>query len=101
MSTAGTDYYGTKDAGDGLARPVARIGIVELGGSGLSLIAGRQDLQVGDGFVIGDGYHDTQGRAVEHPAQLLRRLRADWAQGPWHALAFGARLSPSYGRPRA
>ena len=60
------------------------------------MVAGRQDLQVGDGFLIGDGYRDTKAALWNIPLNFYDAVRADWAQGPWHALAFGARISPSY-----
>jgi len=95
MSTIGTDYYGSKDAGDGMLDQLLA-GWSGIGGTGLSVVAGRQDLQVGDGFVIGDGYRETKAGLWSMPLNFYDALRVDWAQGPWHALAFGARLSPSF-----
>ena len=94
MGTAGTDYYGVKDKSDGLLDQLA-VSVSGLGNSGLSLVAGRQDLQVGDGFVIGDGYLDTRAALWNIPLTFYDAGRADWQRGPWKALAFGARLSPS------
>jgi hypothetical protein len=96
MATAATDYYGTEGVGDGMLDQLV-VGASDINGSGLSLAAGRQDLQVGDGFLIGDGYRDTRAALWNIPLNFYDALRADWAQGDWHALAFGARLSPSYG----
>jgi hypothetical protein len=96
MGTAGTDYYGVADVGDGRLDQLL-VGMSGIGGTGLSLVAGRQDLQVGDGFLIGDGYRDSKAALWNIPLNFYDALRADWQQGEWHALAFGARLSPSYG----
>jgi hypothetical protein len=96
LGTAGTDYYGVTDVGDGRLDQLL-VGLSRIGGSGLSLVAGRQDLQVGDGFIIGDGYLDSKAALWNIPLNFYDALRADWQQGEWHALAFGARLSPSYG----
>lgn len=93
--TAGTDYFGVHDASDGLLDQLL-VGVSSIGGTGLSLVAGRQDLQVGDGFLIGDGYYDSKAALWNIPLNFYDALRADWQQGGWHALAFGARLSPSY-----
>ena len=96
MATAATDYFGVDGAGDGRLDQLL-VGASDIGGSGLSVVAGRQDLQVGDGFLIGDGYRDTKAALWNIPLNFYDAVRADWARGPWHALAFGARLSPSYG----
>jgi hypothetical protein len=95
MGTASTDYYGTKDASDGLLDQLL-IGASHIGGTGLSIVAGRQDLQVGDGFLIGDGYRDTRAALWNIPVNFYDAVRADWVRGPWHALAFGTRISPSF-----
>jgi hypothetical protein len=96
MTTSGTDYYGTRDAGDAQLDQFL-VGLSPPGGQGLSLVAGRQDLQIGDGFLIGDGYRESKAALWSIPVNFYDALRADWQQGNWHALAFGARLSPSYG----
>jgi hypothetical protein len=95
MATASTDYYGVDGADDGRLDQLL-IGASGIGGSGWSVVAGRQDLQVGDGFMIGDGYSDSKAALWNIPLNFYDAVRVDWAQGPWHALAFGTRLSPSY-----
>ena len=96
MATVSTDYFGVDGTDDGLLDQLL-VGASGIGGSGLSVVAGRQDLQVGDGFLIGDGYRDGKAALWNIPLNFYDAVRADWAQGPWHALAFGARLSRSYG----
>jgi hypothetical protein len=95
MTTLATDYYGTNNAGDGRVDQLAA-GCENLGGSGFSMTLGRQDLKVGDGFIIGDGFADSKAALWNIPLNFYDGLRADLAQGPWHATAFGVRLSPSY-----
>ncbi len=96
MSTFATDYFGTDGVADGRVDQLA-VGVTDLGGGGLNLTAGRQDIQVGDGFVIGDGYYDTKATLWNIPLNFYDGVKADWGLGPWHALAFAARLSPSFG----
>ena len=96
MGTAGADYLKAKDVGDGRLDQLV-VGVSALGASGVSLALGRQDLQVGDGFVIGDGYRDTRAALWNIPLGFYDAARADWQRGSWHALAFGARISPSFG----
>lgn len=96
MTTSGTDYYGIRDAGDAQLDQFL-VGLSPPGGQGFSLVAGRQDLQIGDGFLIGDGYRESKAALWGIPVNFYDALRADWQQGNWHALAFGARLSPSCG----
>ena len=96
MTTVSTDYLGADGASDGRLDQLL-VGASGIGGSGLSVVAGRQDLQVGDGFVIGDGYRDTRAALWNIPLSFYDGVRADWERGPWHALGFEVRLSPSYG----
>ena len=95
MTTQATDYYGTDNAFDGLVDRLA-VGIENAGGGGFSLTAGRQDLQVGDGDVNGDGYADTRAALWNIPLAFYDGVKGDLVRGPWHALAFGARLSPTF-----
>jgi hypothetical protein len=94
MTTLATDYYGTDGTADGRVDQLA-VGIENAGGSGFSLTAGRQDLQVGDGFVIGDGFADSKAALWNIPLSFYDGLRADLVRGPWHALA----LAPACRRP--
>lgn len=93
--TLDTDYYGVSDAGDAKVDQLL-LGVSHMGDSGLSCVFGRQEIVVGDGFLIGDGYNDGQAALWNIPLNFYDGGRADWKYGPWHALAFGARLSPSY-----
>lgn len=95
MATAGTDYYEHDDEADGMLDQLA-VGFVDPNGSGLSAVVGRQDLQVGDGFVIGDGYLDRKAALWSIPLNFYDAVRVDWERGPWHALGFGANLSRSF-----
>jgi hypothetical protein len=96
MMTAGTDYYGTHDAGDGRFDQL-EAGMANVAGTGVNVIAGRQDLVLGDGFLVGDGYVDRRAALWNIPLNFYDALRVDWKDAKWHALAFGANLSPSFG----
>ncbi len=96
LGTGGIDYLGRERIGDGRIDQLLW-GVKDVGGSGLGLVVGRQDLQVGDGFLIGDGYSDKRAALWNIPLNFYDAVRADWQKGPWHALAFGSRLSPSFG----
>ena len=95
MSTLGTDYYGTHDAGDAqLDQLVA--GFVNVAGSGLDVTAGRQNLVLGDGFLIGDGYRDHRAALWNIPLSYFDAVKGEWHRGPAQALMFGANLSASF-----
>ena len=83
------------DADDGLLDQLL-VGVSDLGGTGLSLVAGRQDLQVGDGFLIGDGYRDSKAALWNIPLNFYDAVRADWHAGPVARAGLRARGS----RPR-
>jgi hypothetical protein len=93
--TLGTDYYGVDQTGDAKVDQML-VGLTHMGNSGLSFVAGRQEIVVGDGFLIGDGYNDDKAALWNIPLSFYDGVRADWKKGPWHALAFGANLSSSY-----
>jgi hypothetical protein len=99
MLTAGKDYYGTENAGDGRLDQLV-VGAANVLGSGVSVTAGRQDLVLGDGFLIGDGYRDSRAALWNIPLNFYDALRVDWKRNGWHVLGFDANLSPSlYGMP--
>ena len=99
MLTAGKDYYGVENASDGRLDQL-EVGAANVLGSGVSVTAGRQDLILGDGFLIGDGYRDSRAALWNIPLNFYDALRVDWKRNGWHVLGFGANLSPSlYGAP--
>ena len=96
MATAGGDYYGAHNRIDGRLDQL-EAGAANVAGSGVNVVAGRQDLVMGDGFLIGDGYVDHRAALWNIPLNFYDALRVDWKNAKWHALAFGANLSPSLG----
>ncbi|MFH1177005.1 MAG: hypothetical protein V1750_06320 [Acidobacteriota bacterium] len=98
MATLGRDYYGLDDSRE-LIVDRAELGVTDIGGSGLSLTLGRQDLQIGDGFIIGDGYFETKATLWSIPLSFFDALRADYSAGPFHATALLARLDDSFPAP--
>lgn len=95
MGTANEDYYGTKNQTDGRVDQLA-VGVSKLGNTGLSAVLGRQDIIVGDGFLIGDGYRDNKAALWNIPQNFYDGLLVDWKGPKAHALAMGVNLSRSY-----
>ncbi len=95
LGTSGTDYFGTHDVGDGRLDQLL-VGGEDVAGTGLGFVLGRQDLQVGDGFVIGDGYYDRRAALWNIPLGFTDAARLDWGRGRFKTLAFVSRLSPSF-----
>ena len=83
MGTAGTDYAENRDVGDGMLDQL-EVGLSRIGDTGLSVVAGRQDLMVGDGFLIGDGYSDGRAALWNIPLNFYDAGRVDWKRGEWH-----------------
>jgi hypothetical protein len=96
MATAGTDYYGTHDKNDGMLDQL-EVGASNIGGTGVNLVVGRQDIILGDGFLIGDGYVDRRAALWNIPLNFYDGVLASWKRGKAHVLAFGVNLSHSIG----
>lgn len=96
-ATVGMDYYGGQDLNQ-LIVDNAWIGIARLGVENLSVILGRQDVVIGDGFVIGDGYYDSGAALWSIPLNFWDALRLKYADEQWDATAMLANLSTSYGQ---
>lgn len=94
-ATMDTDYYGVGDEYDGLLDQLF-VSLPDLGGSGLDLTIGRQNMTLGDGFLIGDGYRDHFAALWNIPLSFYDGVLASWAKGPNHVTAFAADLSPSF-----
>lgn len=94
--TASTDYYGTDQVGDGRVDQL-EVGVANVGGSGVNVTAGRQDLVLGDGFLVGDGYVDRVAALWNIPFNFYDGLLVNWKGAKLHALAFGANISHSAG----
>ena len=95
MTTVGTDYYGVADQNDGLLDQLS-ISAPDLGGTGLGIALGRQNIQFGDGFLISDGYLDHRSALWSIPLSFYDGVKLDWARGTAHATAFAADYSPSF-----
>jgi len=93
--TMDTDYYGVGDEYDGLLDQLL-VGLPHVGGSDLSLTIGRQNMTLGDGFLVGDGYRDHFAALWNIPLSFYDGVLANWARGPHHVTAFAADVSPSF-----
>lgn len=96
LLTAGKDYYGIRNKATGIIDQ-ANIAFDKIAGTGFSAKIGRQDIVVGDGFIVGDGYYDHAAALWTMPLNFWDAVRGDYAKGPFHAMAMLARLSRSYG----
>lgn len=99
LATGGTDYYGQTGGHNAMIDQFVG-GMVDIGGTGLNVTVGRQDLLLGDGFLVGDGYRDYQGAEWNIPLNFYDAVKADWKKGPERVTAFAANLSPSLAAPR-
>jgi hypothetical protein len=95
LGTTGTDYFGTHDLGDGRLDQ-AFLAVEDLGGSGVGFTFGRQNLQIGDGFVIGDGYYDSRAALWNIPLGYSDAALVGWTRGPWNVQGFASLLSRSW-----
>ena len=94
-ATMDKDYYGLGDDYDGLVDQLL-VALPDLGGSGLALTVGRQNMMLGDGFLVGDGYRDHFAALWNIPLSFYDGVLASWAKGPHHVTAFAADVSPSF-----
>lgn len=96
MLTQGRDYYGTRDGQD-MVLDLAALTFKGIGGSGFDLTLGRQDFQIGDGFVAGDGYYETKAANWSIPLNFYDAVKLDYTAGSFRGTAFLANLSNSFG----
>ena len=95
MTTVGADYYDVADQNDGLLDQLS-IAASDLGGTGLGITIGRQNIQLGDGFLISDGYLDNRAALWSIPLSFYDGVKLDWSRGTARATVFAAAYSPSF-----
>lgn len=95
MGTANEDYYGTKNQTDGRIDQLA-IGVSKLGNTGLSAVLGRQDIIVGDGFLIGDGFRDSKAALWNIPQNFYDGLLVVWKNPRAHVIGTVVNISRSF-----
>jgi hypothetical protein len=76
MGTLGRDYVGIEDKGDALMDD-AWARLEHPGGAPMSLTVGRQEIQFGDGFLLGDGFADRKAASWNLPLRAFDAIRAD------------------------
>ncbi len=94
--TLDEDPFGLDDATTGIVE-VANVAITDLGLPGLDLTVGRQDIKIGDGFLVQDGYADTRVAVWSVPLKFWDAVRLDYRRGAFAGTAMVARLSSSFG----
>ena len=100
MGTAGTDYVPGHDVGKGIGDgrlDQLEVGAANIGGTGVNVVVGRQDIVLGDGFLVGDGYSDHRAALWNIPLNFYDGVLTTWKNAKGHALALGVNLSPSFG----
>lgn len=94
--TLDADPFGVSDDGTALVES-ATLAITDLFTPGLDLSVGRQEMKIGDGFLVQDGYYDDKGAVWSIPLTFWDAARVDYRRGDFSGTAFGASLSSSFG----
>lgn len=92
-ATLGADYYGLADAQD-VAFDVAQLKVGAREGDGVLLTVGRQDVEIGDGFLVGDGYFDRDAALWSLPLTFWDGARLDVRRAGFTATALVLRTGP-------
>ena len=94
--TLNDDPFGVSDDGTALVES-AKLAVTDLFTPGLDLTIGRQDLKIGDGFLIQDGYADHKGAVWSIPLTFWDAARVDYRRGDFAGTVLAAKLSSSFG----
>lgn len=94
--TLDADPFGVSNDGTAIVES-ARLAVTDLFTPGLDLSIGRQNMKIGDGFLIQDGYYDHKGDVWSIPLTFWDVARLDYRRGDFAGTAFAASLSSSYG----
>jgi hypothetical protein len=96
LSTLSADPFGLDDDGTAVVES-AKLAVTDLFTPGLDVTIGRQNLKIGDGFLVQDGYYDDKANIWSIPLTYWDAARVDYRRGDFAGTAFAARLSSSYG----
>ncbi len=75
--TLGDDAYGTGTTTQFLFY-LADLEFPDIGGSGVDVTIGRQDISIGDGLVIGDGFRSEKAALWLNPFYFFDAVKVDW-----------------------
>lgn len=89
--TLGDDVYGYDTDGKAVVERLA-VAFPDIGGSGISVTVGRQDLLIGDGFIVNDGYRNEKTAIWLIPFSFFDALVVDFERGGLAAKALGGLL---------
>ncbi len=90
------DPFGVSNDGTALVES-AKLTVTDLLTPGLDLTIGRQEMKIGDGFLIQDGYADHKGNVWSIPLTFWDAARADYRRGGFAGTVLAASLSSSFG----
>ncbi len=94
--TLSDDPFGVADDGTALVES-AKLAVTDLFTPGLDLTIGRQEMKIGDGFLIQDGYADHKGAVWSIPLTFWDAARVDYRRGDFAGTVLAAKLSSSFG----
>lgn len=94
--TLAADPFGLDDDGTAIVES-AKVALTDLFTPGLDVTVGRQDLKIGDGFLVQDGYWDHKANVWSIPLTFWDAARVDYRRGDFAGTALAAKLSSSYG----
>lgn len=94
--TASDDPFGASNEGTALVES-ASLAVTDLFTPGLDLSIGRQEMKIGDGFLVQDGYYDHKAAVWSIPLTFWDVARVDYRRGDFAGTGFAASLSSSYG----
>lgn len=96
LFTLATDPFGLDDDGTAIVES-AKLSVTDLFTPGLDVTIGRQEMKIGDGFLVQDGYLDHKANIWSIPLTFWDAARVDYRRGDFAGTALAAKLSGSYG----
>ncbi|MCU0230297.1 MAG: hypothetical protein MUC67_02840, partial [Acidobacteria bacterium] len=99
LGTLGEDAYGTDSEAQFLFYR-ALVEFADIGGSGVGVTIGRQDLQIGNGLVVSDGFRSEKAALWLNPIWFFDAVKLDWeAKNGFGASGYAFLLDRTTGEP--
>lgn len=89
--TLGDDVYGYDTDAKALVERLS-VAFPDIGGSGVSVTLGRQNLTIGDGFIVADGYRNEKTAVWLIPFTFFDALVVDWERDGFAVKGLGGLL---------
>lgn len=94
--TLAADPFGLDDDGTAVVES-AKVVLTDLFTPGLDVTVGRQELKIGDGFLVQDGYWDHRANVWSIPFTFWDAARVDYRRGDFAGTALAAKASSTFG----